>query len=227
MNIFQRAKQLLSLDIFNDRSIAGTEIALNTDTLNEIPENQYILRMMVSCPKYGLQIPPELNWLKKTIEQTIEFQKQFVLHPFIYVTVRCGLVRSVTDDKWHVDGFSMRIPHTPEQNYIYTDSNPTEILHQHIPIPFGFDPLKHNLHSWFQKNAIESNVAVAPSKKLLVIDPYIVHRRPVGSAGIMRKMFRISHVPIEIKDDTNTRNPLMPDVKYGTLDFRQKLVDFE
>lgn len=228
MNIFERAHYNLSLSNFNDNDIVGSEISFNPTELDEsqIPDNQYVLRMMVCHPNYGLQIPEELNWLKNTILQTIEFQKRFVKHAFIYVTVRCGLVKSVTDDQWHVDGFSMRIPHTPEQNYIYTDFSPTEILRQHIQIPVGFDPFKHNLHSWFQKNANNENAVTAESKKILVIDPYIIHRRPPQTSGVVRKMFRISHVPIEIKDDANTRNPLMPEIKYGNVDFRHSLVDF-
>ena len=230
MNIFNRASHLLALSIYNQIDANEDLLCYSPENLPEniIPENQYILRMMVCCPEYGLQIPPELNWLSATIHQTIAIQKhKFKLHPYIYVTVRCGPVKTKTDDVWHVDGFSMKIPHTPEQNYIWADSEPTEILKQRIDIPSDFDPAKHNLHSWFQRNANETNAISAPAKKLLVIDPYIVHRRPVSSNGGVRKMFRISHIPIEIKDDTNTTNSLFPVKRYNNIDIRKQLIEYD
>ena len=172
-------------------------------------ERQYILRMMVACPGHELCIPNELQWLKGLIERCLANQMDHdVVHPFIYVTVRHGQVTSTTDDDWHVDGFSTRIPHGPEQNYIWMTSPATEILGQSFDVPNDFDPLRHNLHWYFQDRADESLVYPLDSETVVLIDPYV------------------SFVPIEIRDDGCIQNSLLPSKTYGTVDFRNKLVRY-
>jgi hypothetical protein len=226
MNIFQRCDNQLNPSIF---AIADREVMEARHEVNA-PDNQYILRMLVRSPRTDnkLVIPPELKWLRSTIEATEVIQNSvFRFQPFCYVTVRCGEVKSVTDDEWHVDGFSMRIPHHPEQNYIWSDSYSTEVLDQQFIIPEDFDPLRHNLHQFFQDRADLSKVRQLKEKHIAFIDPYIVHRRrnniPVGH---VRKFFRISQVPIEIKDDGCTPNPLVPNVVYNSKDFRHSLIRY-
>lgn len=189
-------------------------------------DEQYILRMMVGSPNVnGRQIPTELNWLKPLIEACSVFQaRKEINNPFIYVTVRHGIVKSVTDDLWHVDGFSMRVPHIPEQNYIYASHCGTEVLEQTIQLPEDFDPMRHNIHQYFQDVAKEENVKVLRNNTLYRIDPYVVHRRPKVTEGVMRTFVRISFIPIEIEDDTCTVNPLIPRLKpYNRSDIRNLL----
>ncbi len=192
------------------------------------PDDQYVLRMLVKTPDTnGYVIPPELEWLRKAITDLDVVQnKLFVPHPFVYVTARVGEVRSTTDDVWHVDGFSMRFPHAPEQDYIYTAENaPTEWLDQRFEIPADFDPFKHNIHHFFQDRADESKVKRFLPEMFYAVDPYIVHRRPTQLAD-RRVMVRVSHIPIEIEDDTCTQNPLLPTKVYGRTDIRTKLVRY-
>jgi hypothetical protein len=69
-------------------------------------DRQYILRMMVRSDTLPLSIPRELDWLRETIHQLVDLQQVHQLYnPFIYVTVRHGIVTSVLDDEWHVDVF--------------------------------------------------------------------------------------------------------------------------
>lgn len=191
-------------------------------------DRQYILRMMVRSPESnGLQIPGELDWLKPTILELDAFQKANGLHnEYVYVTVRHGLVTSQTDDIWHVDGFSLRRPHLPEQNYIWTDTEPTEYADQAFDIPKEFDPAKHHLH-WFLDERVKSeNIRRCEEKSICLFDPYFVHRRPKNTVGMMRTFWRISFIQIEIEDGQCQQNPLLPVKEYAGGDIRVNLTRF-
>jgi len=226
MTLFDRAKSLLD---------PGKPFGQPATMIGEGPEvtpperPQMVLRMMVRSPSSdGLQIPPELEWLRKTIEYCNGIQTVNNVHnPYVYVTVRSGPVVSRTDDLWHVDGFSMRVPHPPEQNYIWCNCFGTEVLNQEIRLPSDFDPMRHNIHRYFQAQADERNTEVLNPGTLYAIDPYVIHRRPSLSTEVWRTFFRISFVPIEIEDDTYTINPLIPRLKpYGREDIRLRLEDY-
>lgn len=190
-------------------------------------EEQHILRMMVKSPfSEGFVIPDSLSWLSGPIVDLWRYQQieHRIFHPFVYVTVRHGIVKSVTDDLWHVDGFSMRVPHPTEQNYILSSTHPTEFLEQEIILPEDFDPMRHNIHKYFQDVAKEENCVTSEPMTLYGIDPYVIHRRPKVPAETFRTFFRISFIPIEILDDTCTINPLMPKTApYGRGDIRDRL----
>jgi len=63
-----------------------------------------------------------------------------------------------------------------------------------------------------------------------MMDPYVVHRRPPISNGVVRTFVRISFTPIEIPDVNNTPNPLIPTQHYitdGVKSFREHLLDYD
>lgn len=219
--IYDRAKRLLN---------TSTTFGVNAESCGECSlsppnEEQFILRMMIRTPDTNFKIPTELEWLRDTILACDKRQAANGIHnPFVYITVRHGYVQTTTDDLWHVDGFSTRVPHNPEQNYIWASDNPTEVLVQDIILPDDFNPLKHNIHMYFQDQAERSNIQTLDGNHLYVIDPYVIHRRPNLSKNVKRTFFRISFVPIEIEDDTCTVNPLIPRLKpYGREDIRNTL----
>jgi hypothetical protein len=188
-----------------------------------------VLRMMVKRPNEDLLVPPELEWLKPTIDTLWTHQVVQGLpsmQAFVYVTVRHGLVDTTTDDEWHVDGFSMRTPHTPEQNYIWCSDYPTEFLINNWNLPGTFDPLRHNIHRFFQMYQEGAQLVGSEPNTIYLIDPYCVHRRSPGSNGKVRTFVRVSFVPIEIEDDTCARNPLVPEKFYGRQDVRKTLTDW-
>lgn len=228
LTLADRSKMLLDTSLFKRASPVINTLPYAASRL-DIPEDQYVLRMLVKSPdSNGLHIPDELRWLHRVIAECMIFQMQLGQdHPYVYVTVRSGIVRSTTDDEWHVDGFSMRVPHVPEQNYVWTDVYPTEHLKQQFTIPDDFDPLKHNIHNYFQDNADLSNVVAMPAEHLSRIDPYIVHRRPAVPVGVRRTFFRISFVPIQIEDDLNTQNPLLPVAPFHNTDIRTRLTRYK
>lgn len=193
-----------------------------------MPKDQYILRMMIRGPGHAnFQIPPELEWIRPSVELVNRYQdKMFDYRPYVYVTVRSGIVSSTTDDVWHVDGFSTRVPHVPEQNYIWSDKHPTEVLDQTFSIPSSFDPLVHNIHQYFQDRAHPTCIHSLQEKHIALIDPYVVHRRPWVRRMTSRCFFRISFLPIEIEDDTCTPNPLLPRRTYNRPDIRKTLVRY-
>lgn len=229
----ERAFSALNLEQYkahNSPSIASNIFGL------ECPyEEQYILRMMIKgTGDNDFKIPSELEWLRSTIEKANFYQteKLKVHHSFCYVTVRHGLVESVTDDEWHVDGFSTKITHIPEQNYIWSNCYPTEYVTLPIKFPEDFDPMRHNIHSYIQKRVAirKPEIKFLSPSNLLCVDPYVIHRRPSNiPEGTRRTFIRISFVPIEIRDDNNTQNPLLPVPVYGVdgvKDFRNKLLNY-
>jgi hypothetical protein len=218
-----RAQRLLNLRDFAEKSMPFP-VAFNTAF--PTTDRQYILRMMVRSAIEKLSIPKELFWLAPTIRNLVKYQDSHGLHnPFIYVTVRHGIVTSETDDQWHVDGFSMRTPHVPEQNYICVEGDiATQYLLKSWQIPDTFDPLVHNIHEFFRDDHQPGQVATGTPGMIYAIDPYCVHRRPPQVVNKKRTFWRISFVPIEIKDDTCTPNPLFLPKVYGREDIRKKLV---
>jgi len=217
-----RAKRLLNLRDFDSASapvMVGSSRAV-------APSDQHVLRMMLRSDDLPFSIPPELDWLADYVEELDRFQVANGLHnPFVYVTVRQGPSRTTTDDLWHVDGFSMRTPHAPEQNYVRVVGRATEFLVRAWDLPETFDPLVHNIHRYFQQHEA-GELVVGEDSGIYAIDPYCVHRRPPVSAGEWRSFTRVSFVPIEIEDDTCTRNPLFPAKAYGRSDVRRTLVDW-
>lgn len=222
--MFDRAKELLT-----PRRPFGMPAVRIGQTSPRLPRGeQRILRMMIRSPEtVTFQIPEYLEWLAPTICLANDIQEdRGIRSPYVYVTVRHGIAQTneFRDDVWHVDGFSMRKAHIPEQNYIWANRSGTEVLNQEINLPDDFDPFKHNIHQYFQDVAAEKNVAVLDTHVLYGIDPYVVHRRPVVTAGTQRTFFRISFIPIEIEDDTCMVNPLIPRPRpYGRADIRHQL----
>jgi hypothetical protein len=193
-------------------------------------ERQYVLRMLIRKPFQDFKVPSELGWLMPLIWAANEYQKNVVqvIHPYCYLTVRSGLVESVTDDEWHTDGFSMGITHLPEQNYGWSNIHPTEFVNKAIKLPSDFSPFKHNLHQYIQDTLVKEPVPinVGYSNTLYCFDPYVIHRRPQVPAGVKRAFVRISFTPIEICDDGNTQNPLLPVMPYNrdaVKEYRNKL----
>lgn len=175
-------------------------------------EDQYILRMLVRETHAGWAIPPELEWLRPTLMAAEKHQEEVVgvIHPYVYVTVRHGLVRSQEDDAWHVDGFSTRVTHLPEANYVVANANGTEYVEHPFEIPSDFHPRKHNLHDFLGRRVRESEIKKLKPNVMYGMDPYVVHRRPKATEGEIRTFVRISFIPIEIPDKANTQNPLLP-----------------
>lgn len=223
--LIERAKDQLDLKYFKQRnypiSIRKFEVYPPKKSIN-------ILRMCIKHPQFGFKFPSEYYWMYPLFINTCWIQTNYIKrnHPYIYLTIRHGIVNTTTDDVWHVDGFSMRYKHYPEQNYIWSDCYPTEFLIQEFDIENQFDPLKHNIYWYIQDRAKEFNIISANPKELSLIDPYVIHRRPKESFNIQRTFIRISFVPIEIEDDKNTQNPHFPQKIYNNRDIRLSLKRF-
>jgi len=220
--VFERAKQPLRLDL----PYGKEPLHLCLTQLRPPLEEQMILRMMILSPdSYTYEIPDDMLWITPMLVISNMVQSSKGIHrPYVYVTIRNGYVSSVDDDVWHVDGFSMRVPHRPEQDYIWSNHTGTQILNQEFIIPSDFDPNRHNLHYYFQDRADESKISVLNSKHIYVMDPYVIHRRdPSLQSDIWRTFVRISYLPIEIEDDTCTPNPMIPRQPYNRYDIRNTL----
>lgn len=228
MSIKNRAKQILSLEHFQQGN--PPEMIAPLD-LTPPDFRQYILRMLVKQPHHELRLPSELEWLRKMIKVAQFNQEQAIgiRQPYLYITVRHGLVTSETDDLWHVDGFSTKITHLPEQNYVWVDHTPTECAEVPMTFPSDFDPMIHNVHLFIQRRVSEPTM-VLERKTVYCMDPYVIHRRPKLKANVMRTFVRLSYTPIMIPDDNHTQNPLLPMPIFGfdgIKDFRNHLLDYD
>jgi hypothetical protein len=185
--------------------------------------------MLVHHPIHGWEIPSDLAWLAPGIALAVDYQKS-VLHrevAYCYVTVRHGEVTSSTDDVWHVDGFSMREPHLPEHDYLWCDHSPTECYTAGVRVPDDFDPMHHNLHWLFQDVIPEgAPVHTLPTRTLVVMDPYHIHRRPKMPMGAHRTLVRISMLPIPILTPDCAVNPAYPPTVLDREDIRLKLARY-
>lgn len=227
MHTKDRAKQILGLDLFKHNNKTDE---IGSYELNCPYDDQYVLRMIVKIPHEEFKIPTELEWLRGIIMDAQTNQEALgIRHPFCYVTVRHGIVRTQNDDVWHVDGFSTAISHLPEQNYIIANCYPTEYVERAFDFPTDFDPDIHNVHMFFQDNIIASDIKTVKVNTLYCLDPYIVHRRVQVPENTLRTFVRISFTPIEIMDDNNTPNPLLPMRKYNRdgVIIRNKLKRYE
>lgn len=228
-SIESRAKSVLDLVHYNNENIAEDHGFLSLDA----PEyEQFILRMLIKVPFEEYKIPSEMLWTKPLIDSSHKAQaSRNIRQPFVYLTIRHGVVKSKTDDMWHVDGFSQQITHLPEQNYIWTDHTPTECAVKRIDFPKDFNPFKHNIH-YFIQDSLESGYSEQPlqQKHVYCMDPYVIHRRPLSTKNRHRTFVRVSFTPIEIIDCNNTYNALIGWRQYSddrVKLFRDKLVRYK
>lgn len=224
--IAERGRFPLDLKLYACRNYAEEEGLLAL----ELPDHrQYVLRMLIKTPFDDYVVPDKYSWVLPMVELAYQAQMdKRIKQPFTYLTIRHGLVDSVTDDNWHVDGFSMQITHLPEQNYIWTSNDATECTTLPIDFPEDFDPLKYNIHYYLQDQIKERKPQIlqVKSKYVYCLDPYIIHRRPRITSGKQRTFIRVSFTPIEIMDKNNTENPLLDWRTYSkdrVVSFRDQL----
>lgn len=227
-SVKSRAFSALSVGRFSDKNLI--------DRVGEFSakcpfDRQYILRMICRVAHEEFKIPSELEWLRGLLEMSDSYQRNVigVSHPFCYITVRHGLVTSETDDEWHTDGFSTKITHLPEQNYIVSDCYGTEYAEKGIDLPGDFDPLIHNLHKYIGRRVNKEDIKTCEAGIIYCMDPYNIHRRQGIPSDVIRTFIRISYVPIEIMDDANTENPLLPVRRYNRdgVKIRNELLDYD
>lgn len=226
-SIKDRAFRPVNLKDFDSYNLPEVHDIMYLNTPNE---RQYVLRMLIQKCGGEFKIPDEYLWTKPLIDAGYEKQKEMgIYHPYCYLTIRSGRVSSEKDDEWHVDGFSSRITHLPEQSYFWVDRFPTQFTAIPIDFPCDFNPLIHNVHTYIQniltKCKSSDKYLSVPIQRMFCMDPYVIHRRPPMIQYQSRTFVRVSFVPIEICDDNNTQNPLiqvLPYNKFG-LDFRNSL----
>lgn len=221
--IHERAHRLVNLTEFQT---AGVPLRLAPVDLTPPTDEQYILRMVIRADGGDLTVPGELDWIRPIIELAQVHQQEIgVDHPFVYATIRHGIVKSKADDEWHVDGFSTKIPHCPEQNYVWCDQTGTEYADLRVTFPADFNPRIHNVNHYLEKHVRE--VLKADTHTLYCMDPYNLHRRPASTTGTQRTFVRLSFVPIEINDVNNTQNPLLyRESNQDGVALRQKLLTY-
>jgi len=229
ISLEQRAREIVGLRFFNQ--INAPERITKFEV--RVPRYDiYVLRMLISSQKTGLQLPGNLFWLRPFVHMCMEEQRELgIEHPYIYLTVRNGNRIFETVDEWHVDGFAVRYTHLPEQNYIWSNNTPTQFLLKPHNFPGDFNPMRHNVHSFIQEehNVEEDDVMTGKRDTVYRIDPYVIHRAQASSVGATRCFVRVSFVPIEIQDCNNTPNPALPTIAWsadGVNDFRNQLENY-
>lgn len=226
-SIKKRAKKIISLKQFNKKNKPEKICFMDV----KCPyEEQYILRILIKRQNEDFKLPKELDWLKPLLDESIKYQKEKIKinHSFCYITIRHGVVKSKDDDVFHSDGFTMKTNIIPEQNDIWSTIKSTEYIVKKIKFPIDFNPLKHNIHFYFQDIIKENKIKKMKEKTLYCLDTYVIHRRPKLIKSIKRTFVRITFSPIEIIDINNTLNPLI-ETNYkrdGLKDFRDHLIRY-
>lgn len=229
-SIHERALENVGLHFYEQENFAEHvgALALQTPT-----ETQYVLRCPIKIPSYqDIHVPPSMQWCNAFIQRAFAHQTEVVGvdQPYAYLTIRSGHVTSQTDDLLHVDGFSMKVPHIPEQNYIWSNNHPTIVEAFPLAVPPAFNPLKHNLQYLIQDLRPRTpKVQQLLAATMYVLDPYVYHRRPTIPAGTVRTFIRLSFTAIPIDDVNNHTNPVFGTITTnndGVKDFRDKLERF-
>ncbi len=225
-SLAERARHLLNTNFYSEPNLPERVKKLRLDP----PAlGQYVLRCPILIPGKQMNIPDDLAWCENLVDESLRYQNDSVGvdQPFAYLTVRHGLVESRTDDEFHVDGFSTKVPHIPEQNYIWTDTCPTEYVAAALPVPHDFDPRRHNIQHFIQDSLPnDTRIEQLDAETVYAMDPYVPHRRPRVSQGTRRTFVRLSMTPIPIDDRNNHVNPAFGPItsEYdGVADFRDKL----
>ena len=119
-SIAERAQYFLSTDFY--QAVNSPE---KVDEIQLTPgeERQYVLRCPIKLFGSSVLVPEELTWTQPLIDAAQQYQEEVVGvdQPHMYLTVRHGEVTSQTDDEFHVDGFSLKSEHIPEQNYVWSN----------------------------------------------------------------------------------------------------------
>lgn len=185
--------------------------------------NTNVLRMMIRADdSQGMvHLPKELMALKSFIADNINYHRQF--YPankdcFIYLTVRC----STYDDifyreafEWHVDGFQgSRVDrHIVEQDIFWCNKSPTQFLLQPMYCE-GLNPSRHDINDFFNRKASLKFCATGKANSIYMATPYNIHRVNTSPFEGERLFVRINFSPVEIEDNTNTRNPMLAQPEY-------------
>jgi hypothetical protein len=226
--VYQRAKQVFNQSGYMYPApplyLGVREITFPKDTL-------YVLRLLIKEPGSNFMLPKTLRFLENEIKSCAAYQMAHFpdfAERFLYLTVRSGPVMSTHDDELHVDGFQgISVPrHIPEQNYLWTSSDPTLFSMQPYFVE-NLDPSKHNIHNHFESVTNKSMLLSGIEKGLYIIDPYHVHARQKVLEGTRRSMFRLCFSPVEICDDSNMVNKFLPRGPYNRPDIRNRLTDFD
>ncbi len=227
--IAERAAHNLNLHYYEQPNFAEQVCVLD---LVPPTNRQYVLRCPIMVPGHELAIPSNMEWCADFVDVSQRHQSNAigVNHLYAYLTIRSGTVESVTDDVLHVDGFSMKVPHAPEQNYIWSNVHPTVVEAFALEVPDDFDPLTHNLQYLIQDMRPDSvRLQELEAGHVYVLDPYVFHRRPTLSLETVRTFIRLSFTAIPIDDVHNYVNPAFGQITSdydGVVDFRDKLARY-
>lgn len=213
----------INLDCFENVSV---QECIGYQELNNESERQYLLSLLIKpanqCWMEGLiscNRDSSLAWLVDGLILVVgDYQNNYndFEEKWMYLTVRHGIVDTVTDDHWHVDGFSTRKPSKPDINYVWCNNYPTEFLQETVKFPHDFDTLKYNVNHYIQDHVRGDNVVEASVKTWFKFDSYSIHRRPLSSSGKLRTFVRVSFLDNEIKGSKSEQD-------FNVVDFRDSL----
>ncbi len=227
--IFDRSSQIFNQSFYKN---AIDPIELRKQEIN-IDKNINVLRMLIrNCDDQSMIVMPfELAPLIDMISYCVGFQQATCpanKNAFIYLTVRItdGDIYYKNSQTWHVDGFQGKERHIPEQDFIWSNCNPTE--YAVVPIfAENLDPKVHNFSKFLEKCVDESDTQTCKENHIYLIDPYVIHRVSNKPFNKRRIFVRLTFSPVPIKDHTNTVNPFLVQQFPFREDPRNHLIEYE
>lgn len=225
---WERAKQLLDYGRMDGRVYSPISHGLLHLNVDDTPQS--CLRMPIQYRGGDILLPKEYEWVRPMVESARAILSlRRLRYNFTYLTVRKYVDVGQTAEEPHFDGFSMRVSHIPEQNFVWSETKGTEYFVGRYYLPEGFHPMLHNINKCICLPEDEDGGWwEAKPSELIQFDPYVLHKAPV-SDNKNRVFVRVSFVPIEIDDVNNTQNPLLPRTYTvdGVKSFRNTLLGYD
>lgn len=134
----------------------------------------------------NLYIPPNLEWVKPLVLESLLDSKQDVLGHYIYLTVKylyTSAGYTGNREGWHIDGYL-----SEDMNYIWYDKFPTEFVEGDF-----FLSKDHNKSLREMEEQAEGRPVIClPENSLIRVDTSLVHRTPENISGGLRAFVKIS-----------------------------------
>lgn len=163
------------------------------EILAEASEMMFVQYLPIVMPELGPpRLPPNLAWTRPMVMKAIaDFGGQDHWYNcqnehYVYLTARHMYVAPENMGNrpgWHSDGFM-----TPDINYIWYDSAPTEFCIQ----PFRLSQDHVLSMAEMDQQADVRNIVTYPTRRLLRLDEGVVHRVAAGGMSGFRTFVKIS-----------------------------------
>lgn len=176
----------------------------------DVTEFMYWLYCPIKAPWGGFHFPDQLKQFKPLVERALHYVYQT---DYVYITAKRLYVTPENRGNrpgWHSDGFM-----TNDLNFVWSDANPTLFWEPEQLVHIEQDHTKSLLQMEQLAEADKLHWTTYPSKSLLCLDQYVIHRVADFEEAGMRTFVKISVSPNKYDLEGNSKNePITKEWKY-------------